>query len=48
LNGSDYMVTINGDRGTIRMSDGLLKWKPRLEVRQIVQIVANVAALPSF
>jgi hypothetical protein len=48
LNGSDYMVTINGDRGTIRMSDGFLKWKPRLEVKQIVQIVANVAALPSF
>jgi len=48
LNGSDYMVTINGDKGTIRMSNGYFKWKPRLEVKQIVSIVANVASLPSF
>jgi len=48
LNGSDYMVTINGDKGTIKMSNGYFKWKPRLEVRQIISIVANVAALPSF
>jgi len=26
----------------------MFKWKPRLEVKQIVSIVANVAALPSF
>jgi len=48
LNGSDYMVTINGDKGTIRMSNGYFKWKPRLEVKQIVSIVANVSSLPSF
>jgi len=48
LNGSQYSVTINGDKGTIKMWDGFFKWKPRIEVRQIVQIVANVASLPSF
>jgi len=48
LNGNGYSVTINGDKGTIKMWDGMFKWKPRLEVKQIVQIVANVAALPSF
>jgi hypothetical protein len=48
LNGSEYSVTINGDKGTIKMWDGMFKWKPRIEVRQIVQIVANVASLPSF
>jgi hypothetical protein len=48
LNGSEYSVTINGDKGTIKMWDGMFKWKPRLEVRQIVNIVANVANLPSF
>jgi len=48
LNGSEYMVTINGDKGTIKMYDGFYKWKPRLEVRQIISIVANAARLPSF
>jgi len=48
LSGNGYSVTINGDKGTIKMWDGMFKWKPRLEVRQIVSIVANVAALPSF
>jgi hypothetical protein len=48
LNGSKYMVTINGDKGTIRMSNGYFKWKPRLEVKQIVSMVVNVATLPSF
>jgi len=48
LNGNGYSVTINGDKGTIKMWDGMFKWKPRLEVKQIVSIVANVAALPSF
>jgi len=46
LNGNGYMVTINGDKGTIKMSNGLFKWKPRLEVRQIVSLIANVAKLP--
>jgi len=48
LNGNGYSVTINGDKGTIKMWDGMFKWKPRLEVKQIVSIVANVAKLPSF
>jgi len=48
LNGCEYSVTINGDRGTIKMWDGMFKWKPRIEVRQIVSIVASVAKLPSF
>ncbi|MDI6826108.1 MAG: hypothetical protein QMD36_02845 [Candidatus Aenigmarchaeota archaeon] len=48
LNGSEYSVTINGDKGTIKMWDGMFKWKPRLEVRQIVSIVANVAKLSPF
>jgi len=48
LNGNGYSVTINEDKGTIRMWDGIFKWKPRIEVRQIVSIVANVARLPSF
>jgi len=42
LNGSEYMVTINGDRGTIRMSNGYVKWKPRAEIRQIVSLVDSV------
>ncbi len=48
LNSSKYMVTINGDKGTIKMSNGFFKWKPRLEVKQIVSMIVNVAALPSF
>jgi len=48
LNGSEYSVTINGDKGTIKMWDGMFKWKPRLEVRQIVSIVANVSKLSTF
>jgi hypothetical protein len=48
LNGNGYAVTINGDKGTIRMYDGLFKWKPRIEVRQIVSMIAEVAKLPSF
>jgi hypothetical protein len=48
LNGNGYSVTINGDKGTIKMWDGMFKWKPRLEVRQIVSMVADVSKLPSF
>jgi hypothetical protein len=48
LNGNGYTVTINGDKGTIRMYDGFFKWRPRLEIRQIVSIIANVSKLPSF
>jgi hypothetical protein len=42
MNGRDYMVTINGDKGTIRMCDGFFKWKPRFEVKQIVNLVVGV------
>ena len=42
INGNEYMVTINGDRGTIRMSNGYVKWKPRAEIRQIVSLVDSV------
>ncbi|MDI6807199.1 MAG: hypothetical protein QMD14_05355 [Candidatus Aenigmarchaeota archaeon] len=42
-----YQVTINGDRGTIRFSssNGLFKWRPRLEVRQITFLVAATLGL---
>lgn len=42
MNGRDYMVTINGDKGTIRMSDGFFKWKPRFEIKQIVNLIVAV------
>ncbi len=48
LNGTKYMVTINGDKGTIRMSNGLVKWRPRLEIKQIVSFVVSAAGLTSF
>jgi hypothetical protein len=48
LNGSKYMVTINGDKGTIKMNNGFYKWKPRIEVKQIVSMVVNVASLSPF
>lgn len=44
MNGKEYMVTINGDKGTLKMSDGFYKWKPRYEVRQIVDIVTAVSS----
>lgn len=43
MNGKEYMVTINGDRGTVKMSDGFYKWRPRYEVKQIVDIVTAVS-----
>jgi hypothetical protein len=36
-----YQVTINGDKGTIRLSGNeIFQWRPRFEIRQIVFIVA--------
>jgi len=36
-----YQVTINGDKGTIRLSGNeIFRWRPRYEIRQIVFIVA--------
>lgn len=39
--GSKYQITLNGDRGTIRFSsDGLFRWRPRYEIRQIIFLIA--------
>jgi hypothetical protein len=38
----EYMVTINGDKGTIKMSDGIFKWKPRFEVKQIIDFIVGL------
>ena len=41
-----YQVTINGDKGTIRLSSNeVFQWRPRFEIRQIVFIVASIAGL---
>ena len=37
----EYMVTINGDKGTIKMSNGMFKWKPRFEVKQIIDFIVG-------
>ncbi|MEM5829388.1 MAG: hypothetical protein QW040_02260 [Candidatus Aenigmatarchaeota archaeon] len=43
-----YQVTINGDRGTIRLSSNeVFKWRPRFEIRQLVFILADKAGLLS-
>ena len=44
-NGSKYMVTFNGDKGTIGMTNGSLRWKPRQEVRQLVGLAMNSSNL---
>jgi len=39
--GGKYQVTINGDKGTIKISsNGLFKWRPRYEIRQIIFLVS--------
>ncbi len=43
-NGSKYMVTFNGDRGTIKMGDGIYRWKPRKEIKQFVDLMLEVAS----
>jgi len=46
--GSKYQVTLNGDKGTIRISsNGLFQWRPRYEVRQIIFLVAATLGLLS-
>ncbi len=47
LNGCNkYQVTLNGDKGTIKLSsNGVFSWRPRFEVRQIVFIVAATLGL---
>lgn len=50
LNGNNkYQVTINGDKGTIKLSsNGVFQFRPRFEVRQIVFLVAaTLGLLPS-
>lgn len=45
LNGNNkYQVTINGDKGTIRLSSNdVFRWRPRFEIRQLVFIMLNTA-----
>lgn len=41
-----YQVTINGDRGTVKLSsNGLFRWRPRFEIRQIVFLIAATIGL---
>jgi hypothetical protein len=41
-----YQVTINGDKGTIRLSGNeIFQWRPRFEIRQIVFIVVATLGL---
>jgi hypothetical protein len=46
LNGKNrYQVTINGDKGTIRLSSNeVFRWRPRFEIRQLVFILASAAS----
>jgi uncharacterized alkaline shock family protein YloU len=42
LNGGRYQITLNGDKGSIRFSSlADFKWRPRFEIRQIVDIVSK-------
>lgn len=37
-----YQVTVNGDKGTIRLSSNeVFRWRPRFEIRQLVFILAS-------
>ncbi len=47
LNGNNkYQVTLNGDKGTIRISsNGDFTWRPRYEIRQIIFMIAATAGL---
>ncbi|MGC9200638.1 MAG: hypothetical protein ACP5F8_01600 [Candidatus Aenigmatarchaeota archaeon] len=43
LNGGKYQITINGDKGTVKFSSTSdFKWRPRFEIRQIIQMVTGV------
>jgi len=47
-NNNRYNVTINGDKGTIRISSSeIFQWRPRFEIRQIIFIIKNTAGLKS-
>jgi uncharacterized alkaline shock family protein YloU len=46
LNGGRYQVTINGDKGSIKFSPlPDFKWRPRFEIRQVVDIVRKYASV---
>jgi hypothetical protein len=47
LNGNNrYQVTINGDKGTIRLSSNeVFQWRPRYEIRQIIFLIASIIGL---
>lgn len=44
-----YQVTLNGDKGTLRISsNNIFEWRPRWEIRQIIFILAmTLGLLPS-
>ncbi len=42
MSSKEYMVTINADKGTIKMSEGSFKWRPRFEVKQIIDFVVGL------
>ena len=45
LNGGKYQVTVNGDKGSIRFSPlPDFRWRPRFEIRQVVDIVRKYAS----
>lgn len=48
-NHNKYQVTINGDKGTVRLSSNeVFQWRPRYEIRQIIFLIAaTVGILPS-
>jgi hypothetical protein len=39
-----YQVTLNGDRGTLRIPNNELGWRPRFEIRQIVFSITTALA----
>ena len=44
LNGGRYQITINGDKGSIKFSSlPDFKWRPRYEIRQIMEMVSRYA-----
>lgn len=46
LNGGKYQVTVNGDKGSIRFSPlPDFGWRPRFEIRQVVDIVRKYASV---
>ncbi len=46
LNNSKYNVFLDGDKGLIGFSESeVFKWRPRFEIRQIIQIIASCNGL---